>query len=209
MRVVSCYAPGTTTPTLKDYDSNRNELLLPSCKDPKPQRVIPGKGFHGIPGLRQDCVLIQGSNESRREKSVLWIAKALALIRIKKQRTGNSEEQVGDGDYVFVQYFDTVRPQDCIDDKLNCVRLQWAKESPENSKTQSSADTQPRKWFDLLPASTIRGRAHVIRGDYGIQGLCATRNMEDVPWFRQFFYINRFYFEPAYQHRMKRNGTKS
>ena len=32
----------------------------------------------------------------------------------------------------------------------------------------------------------------IVRGDYGVQGRCDTRDIDNIPWYDQTFYINRF-----------------
>lgn len=194
-RVASCFVSGVRTPSLNDYCKEQNEIILTSSSYRQYQRVVSERDFHGVPGLRQDCILIQGKNEGDKYKPCLWVGEALALIRLKEAKVRKDAEEENESEYVFVQYFDITPPVDAIDNALNCIRLQWAHGGSKDMDCIDSRQSEPVKWFDLLPVSTVRGLVHVVRGDYGVEGICATKDVESIPWYDQFFYVNRFYFD--------------
>lgn len=194
-RVASCHVPGIRTPTLKDYNLKRKDIIVPDSSYRQSQRIVSERNFHGVSGLRQDCILIEGGSDSSTE-TCLWVGKALALLKTMKRNLQPVDQERNGAEYVFVQYFNATPPQDKIDKTLRCIRLQWAREDPfEDGSSRKEKGFQPGKWFDLLPVSVIRGSVQVVRGDYGKEGICVTRNAENIPWHEQFFYVNRFYFE--------------
>lgn len=190
-RVTSGYVGGIETPTGKDVRQRGGKLIIKRSPVRCLQRIVSERGFYGSTTLRQDCVLLQ-ANESSADKMDIWVGKVLLMLRLRRSEVSKGgdesfQDQIEE-EYIFVQYFDIQRSQDEIDHALGCVRLRWARDDENDNLTSA------RKWFDLLPASSIRGVVHVVRGDYGKNGNCITKDMDDVPWFDQSFYINRFYF---------------
>ena len=195
-RVMSGYVPGLETPVGKDYDPKLGMINVKRSEIRYAQRMVSGRGFYGSTTLRQDCVLIQG-NDSSSSRVHLWVGKILMMLRTsnihKEPQTEDERNKLEE--YVFVQYFEIQELEDEIDSALDCVRLRWARDEAEDDSRKRKGNLDPvRKWFDLLPVSSIRGVVHVVRGDYGIEGRCATRGIDEVPWYNQSFYINRFYF---------------
>ena len=45
----------------------------------------------------------------------------------------------------------------------------------------------------------------MIRGDYSLEGLCVTKDIEEVPCNDRFFYIHRFYSDPGRRHYKSQN----
>ena len=145
------------------------------------------------------------ANESSADKMDIWVGKVLLMLRLRRSEVSKggdesfqdqieeeyirhllhiSDEHILERDLshleivecqVLYQYFDIQRSQDEIDHALGCVRLRWARDDENDNLTSA------RKWFDVLPASSIRGVFHVVRGDYGQNGNFITKYMDDVP----------------------------
>ena len=198
-RVASGYVSGVTTPTISNFDCRRCTVSIDQNGTRKSQRFVSAKGFYGNPGLRQDCVTFQASESNNAGSVDLWFAKLLGLFRTVSETIDESgrdrEEQ-----WAFVQFFDVTPLKDEVDKSLGCIRLVWARGDDDTTEcreesVRNSTKEKERKWFALLPVSTIRGVVQVVRGDYGIDRRCLGVNMEDVSWEKQHFYVNRFLFE--------------
>ena len=100
-----------------------------------------------------------------------------------------------DAELAFVQFYEAAPPIDNIDKALGCIRLVWAT-GPERILQQdhtNETNTQsPTPWYSLIPVSTIRGVAHVICGDCGVDGASVVRDIDSVRLHEQPFYVNRF-----------------
>lgn len=196
VRVASGYVSGLTTPTAENYAQQSNEVAIDEDNGRKPQRFVSTRNFYNIPGLRQDCILLQASETSGMGSVHVWFAKILGLFRISSTQSREQGKELA-----FVQFFDVEPLQDEIERALGCVRLRWARGDNSESSTGDDANQDDanqeigRKWFSLVPVSTIRGVVHVIRGDYGIENRCLWTDMENVSWEKQHFYVNRFQFE--------------
>ena len=193
-RVSSGFVSGRECPTGKDYDSTKTNILFPTTRMRRSQRFVSQRNYYNKPGLRQDCLMIEGAASNSGE-SVVWIAKALALFRLyksnrKEPHTTERNKSDSESEFAFVQYFNVVPPRGELDSVLGCVRLEWAKD-----QDQENGNVGARKWYDLVPIEAVRGVVHVVRGDYGVNGTLLTKDMEDTPWTEQFFYLNRFYFD--------------
>lgn len=199
-QVASGYVNGICTPTSKDLLGNSNRVVVDESKARKYQRFVSTRGFYNNPGLRQDCVLIQAPGTSENGKVNVWFGKVLGLFRASSSRQSSSQSisEEYEEQFAFVQFFEVKLPQDEIDKALGCVRLTWARGDElieRRNGIGASNEEKERKWFTLLPVSTIRGVVHVVRGDYGIKSKCVWTDMEDVSWEEQHFYVNRFKFE--------------
>jgi len=162
------------------------------------QRFVASPSYHGR--ARYDNVLIEHrvlkDGAGARTEIHLYVAKCLMLYhqsqyldeaRQWQRREGDNGRSVGsrtgttgeqDSHLVFLRYYDVVPALDGVDRALGCIRLKWAQ----------SADGYP--WYDIQPASTIRGKVHVVRADIG---LSSTKSWKDcVDWRGEIFYINRF-----------------
>ena len=193
-RVASGFVPGIGTPVGKNFHNKRQKLLVPVSRVRYSQRMVSGRGFYGSEFLRQDCVVVEADDApsgSNSKTISLWVAKVLALLRVPNAHL-QIDEEVGSNEYVFVQYFEVVSCEDEIDKALGCVKLRWARDEEDLHTKGNNPFPDPGKWFDLLPVSSIRSVVHVVRGDYGVEGRGSTRNVDDVPWHEQFYYINRF-----------------
>ena len=198
-RVVSGYVPGVRTPTASNYNGAKTGIVMKMESSRKIQRIVSGRGFYNNPNLRQDCVLIAAEGNTS-TSGTLWVGKVLAFLRIINPNGSKVSESDGKNELMFIQYFDIIPPQDEIDRRLECIRLQWCRDEEQvQDDNLKRCNTSFSKWFDLLQVSSIRGMVHVVRGDYGLGGTLLSRDAENVPWYDQHFYINRFYFDSAQQ----------
>ena len=198
VRVASGYVSGIQSPTSKHYVEMMSKVVLNDNSVRKSQRFVSTRGFYSTPGLRQDCVLLQAPGTSQTGKVNVWFAKLLGLFRAERigaESSGHEETKYKE-QYAFVQFFDVTPLEDETERALGCVRLMWARGS-ENCHAEDVGleEEKERKWFTLVPASTIRGVTHIVRGDYGIENRCVRKDMEDVSWEHQHFYVNRFQFQ--------------
>lgn len=198
-RVASGYISGIQAPTSANYDKRWNKIRVPRSSTRYSQRMISTRGFSGSSLLRQDSVLVQASDPSSSGSLSLWVGKVLGLFHIPfgsdpiLDPDGNKVEE-----FAFLQFYDASPPTDNIDKALGCIKLVWAtaqQGSRQALKDVSRSNDFVSPWFSLLPVTTIRGVVHVVRGDYGKDGLCVVKDMDSVPWHKQVFYINRFYFD--------------
>lgn len=201
IRVASGYVSSLPTPTMENYDSRKNTVTVNEGAVRKCQRFVSIRGFYGSPGLRQDCVALQASDVCRTGTTSLWFAKVLALFRTNPSSASNTGSTGLEEQMAFVQFFDVTPLEDEVERSLACIRLIWARGDLDNNDEINDADTgkanneKGRKWFALLPVSTIRGVVQVVRGDYGIKNRGIGLEMEDISWEKQHFYVNRFQFE--------------
>ena len=87
------------------------------------------------------------------------------------------------------------------DQELGCVRLQWEfHDDPvsrqEGSKIVESVD--PGKWFGVTPVESIVGMLPLVPAEHEIYSKGHRKSNsahfhEETPWFKQQFYINRFF----------------
>ena len=198
-RVASGYVSGIQTPTSDNYDKRWKKIRVSPPSSRRPQRIVSSRGFSGSSVLRQDSVLIQASDPSPSGTLCLWVGKVLGLFRVPIHSTAHSMEgRKEEKEYAFVQFYDAVPPMDEIDKALGCIRMVWATAQEGTHPNGSNDDDNIESvspWYSLVPIASLRGVVHVIRGDYGIDGICAVRDVDSVPWFEQHFYVNRFYFE--------------
>ena len=195
-RVASAHIPGITPPTADDYHKSGNEISVKPSKTRIHQRLVSTRGFYGSPHLRQDSVLVNAPARPGSRKINLWAAKVLGLFRVPSSQLMNASTGTGVKEVTevaFVQFYEIVSMEDGVDTELGCVKLIWATCEDENVESDSSPG---RKWYSLLPLSCILGVVHIVRDDYGIQGRGAVSDMDAVPWDKQTFYINRFYYDP-------------
>ena len=198
-RVASGYVSGIQAPTSENYDKRWNKIRVSQCSSRRSQRIVSARGFGGSSVLRQDSVLIQASDPSPSGSLTLWVGKVLGLFRLLKCRTSESMESgKEEHEAAFVQFYEATPPVDNIDKALGCIRLVWARAHENYQQTTGTNDinTQPvSPWYSLIPASSIRGVVHVVRGDYGLNGLGVVKDVDSAPWHEQHFYINKYYFE--------------
>ena len=198
-RVASGYISGIQVQTASNYDKRWNRIRVAQSLSRRPQRMVSSRGFSGSSVLRQDSVLIQASDPSSSGSINLWAGKILGLFRLPGINTPQSMDYTrGDHEVAFVQFYDTAPPVGEIDKALGCIRLVWAtaQEDYRRKSGTEHVDTQlVSPWYSLIPVSSIRGVVHVVRGDYGLNGLCVGKELDSVPWYEQCFYINRYYFE--------------
>ncbi len=96
----------------------------------------------------------------------VWVAKVLAFVTVRSRcispsgctRKGSNEFR----EVAWVQYFDRVGKLDVLERALGCVKLKWSQTSIPLSELGPEEDNM---FLDVLPVSTIRGRAHVVIGD--------------------------------------------
>lgn len=198
-RVASGYVSGIRVPTADNYEKRWNRIRVIPSMVRRPQRMVSCRGFSGSSVLRQDSVLIQASDPSSSGSVSLWVGKILGLFRLPRCGTPQSIEYMkGEPEVAFVQFYDATSPVDEIDKALGCIRLVWAtaqEDCSQKSGINDSSTQQVSPWFSLIPVSSIRGVVHVVRGDYGLNGLCVGKELDSAPWYGQHFYINRYYFE--------------
>lgn len=200
-RVASGYVSGISSPTSENYDKRWNKIRVTPSTGRLRQRIVSNRGFGGSSVLRQDSVLIQASDPSSSGSICLWVGKVLGLFHLPSSKNAlPNESGREETEYAFVQFYDAVPPVDKIDRALGCIRLVWAtaQEGLERRKSGSGDfdnESTFSPWYSLIPVNTIRGVAHVIRGDYGVNGIGVLRDVNSVLWHKQHFYVNRFYFE--------------
>lgn len=198
VRVASGYVSGIATPTSKHYFERMNKVVVNENTSRKSQRFVSTRGFYNTPGLRQDCVILQAPGPSDTGKINVWFAKVLGLFRCATttEESKDQESTKYEDQFAFVQFYDVTPLENNSERALGCIRLRWARGSYESHTNDIGSNAErERKWFTLLPVSTIRGVVHIVRGDYGIDSRCVWNDMEDVPWMDQHFYVNRFQFE--------------
>ena len=204
-RVASGYVPGIRTPTSKNYEKRWKTIRVAPLSSGFIQRIVSSRGFSGASVLRQDSVLIQASDPSPSGSLSLWVGKVLGLFGVPVCNTAHSTESGNnEKEYAFVQFYDAVPPMDEIDKALGCIRLVWSTAQEGSHRDGCNDDENIEKvspWYSLIPITSVRGVVHVVRGDYGIDGICAVRDVDSVPWFKQHFYINRFFFESSEKER--------
>ena len=200
VRVASGYVHAINIPTSKNYVESMGKVVTCENTSRTSQRFVSTRGFYSRPGLRQDCVILQAPGTSHTGMVNVWFGKVLGLFRVRSngELASGMESTENLEQFAFVQFFDILPLEDEIEKALGCIRLRWARgDSYENHNTEDAhlKQEKERKWFTLLPVSTIRGVAHIVRGDYGIGSAGTWKDMEDVPWEDQFFYVNRFEFD--------------
>lgn len=200
-RVASGFVSGIAVPTSDNYDKRWNKVRVSPSSTRRSQRIVSSRGFSGSAVLRQDSVLIQASDPSPSGSICLWIGKLLGLFRAPVSSCTDSNTcGKEENEFAFVQFYDTKPPVDEVDKALGCIRLVWARAQEDYGHNSSNlqSNTQPSSpWYTLIPVSSIRGAAHVIRGDYGQDGMCAVKDIDSLSWEEQYFYINRFYFDTS------------
>ena len=193
-RVTSAYVPGIATPNLEQYDEISNEIKVPADRLRKTQRVVSPRGFYGSSTNRQDSVILAAPSSNADGKITLWVGKVFGIFRTPSSSL-RKRVDVQDQEVAFVQYYEIVPPQDNIDQALHCIRIKWCCGDSDDAATLTTKMDSGVKWFNLLPISSIRGRVHVVRDEYGMNGNGVTKDMGLIPWQEQHFYINRFYFD--------------
>lgn len=171
------------------------------------QRLISSASFSHSKKTFQDCVMIDGNpgNESQtdtgqhpastgefthRDDWEVWAAQALAFVRVRASAgplsCGKGEE------YVVVRYFEAIRriELDSIDRATGCIKLRWARDPCPLE------DDKQEPWIDVVPASSMRGRLHIVDEPY-IRHAGEPERM----WTAKAFYINQYKlsnYEPSY-----------
>lgn len=186
-RVSSAFVSGGFVPSAKHVLDLRSDTLI-RYEEPEisfSQRVVSAGNYYGSGNLKQDCVLVEASVSEivhpRALRSV-WVAKVLGIFRIKSAIDNLTTEEVA-----FVQYFDTIKPTSEAMTELRCVNLRWAREEYDNS----SRGEKCTRWFDIVPASSIRGVVQVVSIDYPIRNISSEK-----PWYEKTYHINRFFHNP-------------
>eukprot|EP00171_Calliarthron_tuberculosum_P010117 IDg10117t1 len=166
--VKSAYIIGHPTPSIAQYDMERNKVEIPKQANGFEQRLVCTSTFHNSKYPRHDCVMIAGSNEECDEE--LWFGKAFALLRLSEPFAS---------ELVFVRYFDIRPPIGQIQQTLGCIKLSWSSIGNE-------------ALYGLVPISTIKGVVHVLRITNDI--LRYSKQLPPSTWLDDEFIVNRFYF---------------
>ena len=173
------------------------------------QRVISSASFSHGKRLFQERVMIDGNRATHSGRGEdecyqweVWFAEALAFLRIHSSigpmSNGKGEE------YVVVRYFEVIRPSDldAVDRATDCIKLKWARD-PSSGNDEPPEEQQP--WIDVVPATSIRGRVHVVDEPCmpDMTATQASRKDEPEPgeWTRKAFYVNKYKlsnYEPSY-----------
>ena len=183
------------------------------------QRIVCAHSFYGSKRPFQDCVLIEADpsqpNSRRRKKNSgvrkgrrkseaedaaradesqceVWVAKVLALLTVHSQESDEGVPSIKGTKYrevALLQYFDCAADLDPVEVALGCVKLRWAQTDISSDDLKSDEENT---YLDVLPVSTIRGRVHVVRGDYELRNKASNSRAVERPWNEQWFYINRF-----------------
>ena len=98
-------------------------------------------------------------------------------------------QSTGPTQVAWVQYIDRVGKLDVVERALGCVKLKWSQTSIPLSELGPEEDSM---FLDVLPVSTVRGRDHVVRGDYELSGTVSHKCSRERHWTQQWFYLNRF-----------------
>ena len=131
------------------------------------QKVLSSLSYSHSTGIRQDSVLIQGEDSSPGEnmnasvgmegslplqsRIQVWFAKVLLFTHVSANAGAFKDRE----ELAVVRYY-TALPKTFLgaaDEALGCIKLKWAK------------DVHKDPWIDVVPASSIRGRLHVVPGD--------------------------------------------
>ena len=158
--VTSAYVPGIETPNLDHYDELSNEIRVPADQLRKTQRIVSTREFYGSSTLRQDSVLLAAPSSNEDGKITLWVRKVLGIFRIPSSAL-RKRADIQDQEVAFVQYYEVIRPQDNIDKALQCICMKWCCGDSDDAATLRKKMDSGVKWFNLLPVSSIRGRASV------------------------------------------------
>lgn len=178
------------------------------------QRIVSSHRYYGSQQARQDCVMIEvsqtgepGLSKTRQRVREVYVAKALAFLAFPPSKTAavvkSSEEEV---QLALIRYYDRCNAEDLdlIDRTLGCVKMNWSTRALECDGVQSAGtseghDPNPTEkqdfdlaYLDVQPVSTIRGRLHVVRGDFELSDALSYTSMHLDRWESHWFYINRF-----------------
>jgi len=230
----SARVAGFRCPAIEDVvdgrpnSSNTAEIFLEDTGDRFAQKIVSALSYSGRSHPLQDTVLIEGDepllvNGGRHPRRHMWVAKVLLFLSVSTDRGDvgnmlselNDQEELGDAEdkeVAVVRYYQVVprREIDSVDAALGCIRLTWAMD----------ADNE-EPWVDVIPASSIRGRLHVVPAfDIGRQSSirstsrsfqsCASDSDSEEEshgdreavlsgshdWKKRQFHINRFRVDP-------------
>lgn len=213
--VKSAYAAGFPTPTVEHQEGDT--ALLTSNGARKLQKIVAALSYSHSTVPRQESVMIETAGEDTGSPSDLggdtcedvypvWFAKVLVFMHTRSRRgTQRAEEE-----RAVVRYYEVISREefDAADEALACIKLKWA------------MDPNGDPWIDVIPASSIRGRVHVVPGDEpkmrdGDSHSQPSRNLEEGAkndeeqevldeaffldshdWKSRRFYVNRFKVSP-------------
>ena len=179
-RVSSAFVSGGFVPTAKNVNETASGVQL-SYHEPvvkKSQRIVSTGSYYKTSKLKQDCVIIEASGVNVRDKTA-FVAKVLGFFRVNFHSQTN--------ELALVQYFDVIRPTSNAMKELGCVNLRWAREDYLENEGQEKC----ARWFDVIPASSIRGVVQVVSIDYEVKNMVAEKS-----WYEKTYHINRFFSNP-------------
>ena len=234
--VKSARVAGFRSPTLEDVvdgHSSSAEIFLEDTGHRFAQKIVSALSYSGRSKPLQDTVLIEGDEPLLENDNGLhgvahprrhmWVAKVLLFLSVSSGRGDTSDifaekpdpdELVdSDGKEVAVVRYYQVEPKrdaDSVDAALGCVRLTWAMDADHDEP-----------WVDVIPASSIRGRVHVVpafhvedhssisSGSKKVASRESDSESEEEPsgegeavfsgshdWKKRHFYVNRFRVDP-------------
>ena len=177
------------------------------------QRIVAAHSFHGTKHPVQNFVMVEGKGHEETMQHLhpsvqdkytscvvrtVWIAKVLAIVRRTRKfadAPGVRQRQSGaPEDLALIQYMEVSQDKwDDVDEALGCAKLQWAQE--DNSDHVDKNFDKMRCVYGVVNVETIRGLAHVVRGDYGLGSTKTYRCEGDRHWSKCWFYVNRFKLE--------------
>lgn len=203
--VKSARVAGFHTPTLDDVVERPPalpELFVAETGFRLAQKIVSALHYSGRPTPLQDNVLVEGSDCNEPDRRQMWVAKVLAFLAVSRSGVGASFSQVPLGpdggssdDVAVVRYYEVLAKNklSAVDEELRCVKLKWARDDNNNEP-----------WIDIIPASSIRGRVHVVPAPkkpssaQTIEGEAVFAGSHD--WKQRDFYINRFRVNPDDKH---------
>lgn len=164
--VKSARVAGFHTPSLDDVvETTRGspELFVADTGFRLAQKIVSSLHYTGRATPLQDNVLVEGDEDILRKDNApprrhMWVAKVLLFLSLTRRGVGASLSfeplgtTGGAEEVAVVRYYQVIPKSDTarVDNELRCVKLKW------------SRDDNKEPWVDVIPASAVRGRLHVV-----------------------------------------------